>query len=208
VLPLNSNGKASWSFDERFAGRKVRDVKKFVSALMQLVPSGLLQVYDLEQEREVFRVRPSMSAEDLKQQRFRELLNDLVAVETQFNVAFLMPETFSDGDLEALAVLKAYAEGRSLSLKEMNVVLTKSVENQHTVPNVLGNPGRLRFQNENPQARLLGAVVNVGPAELSTDNATVNDLKETVARFNKTEIGDGASISFKPNSPVRFSLVQ
>lgn len=207
VLPLTDQGNAQWTFDEQFAGRRVRDVQKFVNALMQLVPSGILQLYDLEREQEIFQAKPSMSAETVKQQRFRELMNDLVAVETRFKVQFLMPKDFTEEDLETLALLKAYAEGGSLSLNDISVVLTKSEKNQHSVPIALRTTGRLRFQNENPQARLLGAVINVGPAEMSTENATLNDWESTIARFNDANIGDGVPMSFRPLGPVRFSLL-
>jgi hypothetical protein len=207
VLPLTDQGNAHWTFDERFVGRKVRDVQKFMNALTQLVPSGILQVYDLEREREIFCATPSMSAETVKQQHFRELIDDLVAIETRFKVQLLMPQDFTEEDLETLALLKAYAEGGSMALNDISVVLTKSGENQNTVPSALGTPGRLRFRNENPQARFLGALVNVGPAEMCTDHSVVNDLESTIIRFKEANIGDGVPISFKPLGPVRFSLL-
>jgi hypothetical protein len=99
-------------------------------------------------------------------------------------------------------------ENGTIEFDNLSIVITKSAENQDTLPQSLSNgKGFFKFEHtqENPP-RLFGTPIDMGRVVVEIE-AKISNPAATLKRFAKAKIGAGVRIVLKPLRPVRVSLL-
>jgi hypothetical protein len=209
VVPIPMNGTVEFTFhydDNR--QRDFREIKKSFDASNLLRPSGQIEVIDLETEKPFLTATGELKAETPTQTGYRELVNDLVAIEDRFKLNLKVPDTLANEDFVTITLLKAYLENGTIEINDFSLTIVKSEENKESLPELLAS-GKGVFAIPRPQhdppPKLFGTTVFTGPVTVVAE-AEVKDLPATLEAFRQAAIGHGVKISLRPLAPARLSL--
>jgi len=193
----------------KFEGEDVKQVKKFLDAMILLQPAGEIEIFDLKEEKTFLAAKVETKKDNKAQLAFHRFVSDLAQISDRFKLNLRTPVNFSEEDLESIFILKMYSQGGTLPVENISATIVKSDSNRDLVPQALASGGgRFRFVHprHNPMPKLLGRVINTGPCAMEVE-AKIADLSTVLREFQKAAIGEGVSISFKPQGPVRLSLL-
>lgn len=209
VAPIPMNGTVEFTFhygDNR--QRDFREIKKSFDASNLLRPSGQIEVIDLETEKPILIATGKLEPETPIQIGYRELVNDLVAIEDRFKLNLKVPDTLANEDFVTINLLKAYLENGTIEINDISFTIVKSEENKDSLPELLAS-GKGVFAIPRPQhdppAKLFGTTVFTGPVTVVAE-AEVKDLPATLDAFRLAAIGNRVKISLRPLAPARLSL--
>jgi len=189
-------------------GFEVKELKKFLDALALLAPKGGIEVFDLKSQK-VMTKTAFESENPTMIPAYHAFVKNLVKVAVRFSVDLRFPANPSDKDLEILLILQRAIEGGTIPVNNISASVVKDEENRESLPQQFAS-GAARFRfvypRMEPKPVLFGTTIDTGPYAMEFD-AQIIDLGVTLEQFRNAAIGDALRFSFRPTSPVRFSLL-
>ena len=208
VVGFSASG--SVHFERHWAGMDVRDVQKFMRAIKAAYGSEVLELYDLERARTLFRARlagelpPWFSG-------YEEIINDAVRVADFYGIDLRMPNEPTHEDLESLSILAHLIDGNlSLDINNITFTLTKTADLGHTQAETFRDEGNylITLPEYFERPVLFGVPVCTGLVAYQISRARVENPEEAYQFFQNAPIGEDYTLTLKPLCPAHAHAVR
>ena len=210
TLPTNDIARAATAtVATNLPGTEVKQARNICQAIKLLQQGCDLEVFSLKLGSKICKLVTEplpLSFNDW----FYAFVDDLSVIATRFNCDIVLPssEGFTSDDEETFKILRALALRQPLDIETFTIQLVKSEENAKLVQQQFRQEMVFRFEHESVKASLFGTPIDVGPTLIEMERARVEDVEDTLALFDRTELGSAVPIRIHPLTPVRFSLVE
>jgi hypothetical protein len=200
-LIVRTNNTGHVSFSKRFSGHSVKDVQKQARAILIALKTGGIQFYNLA----VGKAFPRFMLDgDLPKSvlNYIDFINELAALATAYGVDLTLPETVTNEDCDALALLSGLLTGITLAPKEIPLELIKCPEaDPRTAAEFEECAIRFSVPEFPDEVTLFGNRIMTGPVQYDFSKARIREAEEIHRFLREAPVGEKMIVTIEPINP-------